>query len=169
MCFIFHKYIIAFSNFGNRRFRERKRPACTNRIYNGGMTYAGSTDAMERAARESGLPPRVVLVLARLDPLALGTALGLVCGFWLCLATIVLVVRGGPNAGQNLLLLSQYFPGFRVTPAGSAAAFAYGFLMAFLAGYGFARLRNFMLHTYLLYVRRRAEREALTDLLDRVI
>jgi hypothetical protein len=66
-------------------------------------------------------------------------------------------------------LLSQYFIGFRVTPAGSVAALLYGFLMAFLLGYGFARLRNFMLHSYLLYIRRRAERVALTDLLDRLM
>ena len=115
------------------------------------------------------MPPRVVLVLARLDPRALGIALGTVCGFWLWSATIILLIRGGANVGKNLSLLSQYFIGFRVTPAGSLAAFVNGFLIAFLVGYGFARLRNFMLHSYLLYIRRRAERVALTDLLDRLM
>jgi hypothetical protein len=95
-------------------------------------------------------------------------ALGAVCGFWLWLATVILLIRGGPHMGRNLSLLSQYFIGFRVSPGGSVAAFLYGFLIAFLAGYGFARLRNFMLQSYLLYVRRRAERSALTDLLDRL-
>jgi len=128
-----------------------------------------STHPLENAARESGLPPRVVLVLARLDPRALGIALGTVCGLWLWLATIILLIRGGANVGQNLSLLSQYFIGFHVTPAGSVAALLYGFLIAFLLGYGFARLRNFMLHSYLLYVRHRAERVALTDLLDRLM
>jgi hypothetical protein len=169
MRFISSKYIIAFQTFRNRWFGERKRPAGANRIYNGGMADVRPTDTMARAAQESGLPPRVILVLARLDPRALGIALGTVCGLSLWLATIILFIRGGANAGQNLALLSQYFLGFRVTPAGSAAAFAYGFLIAYLVGYVFARLRNFMLHTYLLYVRRRAEREALTDLLDRVM
>ncbi len=133
------------------------------------MVEVRSTHAVEKAAQESGLPPRVVLVLARLDPRALGIALGTVCGLWLWLATMILLIRGGANVGQNLSLLSQYFIGFRVTPGGSVAAFLYGFLIAFLVGYGFARLRNFMLHSYLLYVRRRAESVALTDLLDRLM
>ena len=133
------------------------------------MADMRSTHPLENAARESGLPPRVVLVLARLDPRALGIALGTVCGLWLWLATIILLIRGGANVGQNLSLLSQYFIGFHVTPAGSVAALLYGFLIAFLLGYGFARLRNFMLHSYLLYVRHRAERVALTDLLDRLM
>jgi hypothetical protein len=133
------------------------------------MADLRSTQPLEKAARETGLPPRVVLVLARLDPRALGVAAGTVCGLWLALATIILLVRGGVDIGRNLSLLSQYFIGFRVTPAGSVAAFLYGFLVGFLAGYGFARLRNCMLHSYLLYIRRRAERVALADLLDRVM
>jgi hypothetical protein len=124
------------------------------------------TRPLDEAAKQSHLPRKAVLVLAQLDARALGVACGLVFGLWLWLATIVLVLRGGPDVGRNLSLLSQYFVGFRVTPAGSVLALAYGCAAGFLAGYLFARLRNYVVHTYLLYLKRRAERAAMADMLD---
>jgi hypothetical protein len=152
-----------------RSLDERKGHDEANQIYNAGMTGIRPTKPVEEAAQSAGLPPRVVVVLAHLDPWALGVAGGTVCGFWLWLATVILLVRGGSTVGTNLSLLSQYFIGFRVTPLGSLAAFVYGFVTAFLIGYLFARLRNFMVHSYLLYLRRRAERAALSDMLDRLM
>ena len=130
----------------------------------------GPHTALEKSdeVEQFSLPPRAVLVLAQLDPRALGIAAGLLCGFLLWLATILLVLRGGVNVGRNLSLLSQYFTGFRVTPAGSLIGFLYGAVFGFLAGYLFARLRNLLIHSYLRFVRRRAERMAMSDLLDRL-
>jgi hypothetical protein len=124
---------------------------------------------IDEAAAQVHLPARAVLVLAHLDARALGLACGMVGGLWLWFATLVLLVRGGAQMGQNLSLLSQYFPGFSVTPAGSALALVYGGVAGFLAGYLFARLRNHMVRSYLLYLRHRAERAALADLLDRLM
>jgi hypothetical protein len=124
------------------------------------------THSLEEAAKQVKLPHKVVLVLAQLDARALGVACGLVLGLWLWLATIVLVIRGGPAVGRNLSLLSQYFVGFRVSLVGSVLALAYGCAAGFLAGYLFARLRNYAVHTYLLYIKRRAERAAMADMLD---
>jgi hypothetical protein len=107
--------------------------------------------------------------LAQLDPRALGIASGLMCGLWLWLATILLLIRGGDNVGRNLSLISQYFVGFSVTPAGSVLGFLYGALVGFVIGYSFARLRNLMVHSYLQVLRRRAERAELADLLDRIM
>ena len=151
------------------RGHERTTLGESNQSYNEGVTDTRFGQPIDETAERVHLPPRAVLVLAQLDPRALGLALGLVCGLLLWLATVILLVRAGPEMGQNLSLLSQYFIGFRVTPAGSALALCYGAAAGFLAGYLFARLRNLMVHSYMLYLRRRAERVALADLLDRLM
>ncbi len=148
---------------------ERIRSDEGDRIYNNVMLDERATQPVQEAARATGLSSRMVVVLAHLDPRAFGIAVGLVCGFWFWLATFVLLLRGGSQVGQNLILLSQYFIGFRVTPGGALVAFGYGALMGFLAGYLFARWRNFMMRAYLLFLRRRAERVAMADLLDRLM
>jgi hypothetical protein len=72
----------------------------------------------------------------RLNARAWGISVGLVCGLGLLIATNVLVIKGGPNVGQHLILLSHYFPGYRVTFVGSLIGFVY----AFVIGYGLGRL-----------------------------
>ena len=74
--------------------------------------------------------------IRRLNARAWGMAVGLVCGLGLLLATNILVIKGGPNVGQHLSLLSNYFPGYRVTFVGSLIGFVY----AFVIGYGLGRL-----------------------------
>lgn len=64
----------------------------------------------------------------------IGLVLGLLCGAVLFLATIWLVLKGGPNPGAHLGLLSQYFPGYDVTFVGSLIGFMYGFLAGFPSG-----------------------------------
>ena len=76
------------------------------------------------------------IAIRRLNARAWGIAVGLLMGGGLFLATIVLVVKGGPNVGQHLQLLSVYFPGYRVTALGSVIGFVYGFVV----GYGLGRL-----------------------------
>ena len=62
--------------------------------------------------------------------------MGLLLGGGLFLATNILVVRGGPNVGAHLGLLSIYLPGYRVSFVGSLIGFVY----AFVIGYGLGRL-----------------------------
>lgn len=64
----------------------------------------------------------------------IGLVFGLLCGVVLFLATIWLVLKGGPNQGAHLGLLSQYFPGYDVTFVGSFIGFIYAFLVGFLSG-----------------------------------
>lgn len=71
-------------------------------------------------------------VVRRLNSRAWGTSVGLVLGLTLLIATNVLVLKGGPNVGAHLRLLSNYFPGYRVTFVGSLVGFVY----AFVLGYG---------------------------------
>ena len=72
--------------------------------------------------------------VARLNAKLLGTVLGLIVGFGLFLATIILVLKGGPVVGPHLALLSQFFPGYSVTFLGSFIGFFYGFVIGFLIG-----------------------------------
>lgn len=81
------------------------------------------TEAMQRALR-------------RLNARAWGISLGLLLGLGLMSATLFLVIKGGPNVGQHLGLLGNYFPGYRVTVAGSLV----GFIYAFVLGYALGRL-----------------------------
>ena len=74
--------------------------------------------------------------IRRLNARAWGISVGLLLGGGLFLATIILVIKGGPNVGQHLGLLRAYFPGYRVTLAGSFIGFVYGFVI----GYGVGRL-----------------------------
>ena len=55
-------------------------------------------------------------------------------GGGLFLATIILVVKGGPNVGQHLQLLANYFPGYQVTVLGSFVGFVYGFVTGYAIG-----------------------------------
>ena len=90
---------------------------------------------------------------ARLDPVALGASLAVVCSSMLFLATIVLVLRGGQQVGSHLALLSQYLPGYRVTPAGSLTGACYAAAGAFVFGWIAGHLRNAFLSAYLWMVR----------------
>jgi tetrahydromethanopterin S-methyltransferase subunit G len=78
----------------------------------------------------------------RLSGSILGITLGLIVGLLLFVATNWLVLKGGENVGQHLMLLSQFFPGYRVTFAGSCLGLVYGFLTGFAAGWIIAMIYN---------------------------
>jgi hypothetical protein len=87
------------------------------------MDMSGNDIALEQA-------------IHRMNARAWGIAMGLVLGLGLLIATNVLVLKGGPDVGQHLSLLSNYFPGYSVTFVGSLIGFVY----AFVLGYGLGRL-----------------------------
>jgi len=72
----------------------------------------------------------------RLNARAWGIATGLLLGGGLFLATIFLVIRGGPMVGQHLSMLRAFFPGYSVTWLGAFVGFVY----AFVIGYGLGRI-----------------------------
>jgi hypothetical protein len=74
--------------------------------------------------------------LMRLNARAWGIATGLLLGGGLFLATAILVIRGGPMVGQHLVLISAFFPGYRVTWPGAFI----GFIYAFVVGYALGRI-----------------------------
>jgi len=72
--------------------------------------------------------------IQRLNERAWGIAVGLLGGLGLFTATNVLVIKGGPNVGQHLALVGQYFPGYRVTFLGSIIGFIYMFVLGYVLG-----------------------------------
>jgi protoporphyrinogen oxidase len=104
----------------------------------------------------------------KLDRLAFGLATGMATGLALLVATLAVVWRGGPHVLPQLGLLSQYFPGYRVSPAGALAGLAYGGLVGFAGGFCFAVIRNAALFITLALVRRRAEGLLLRHFLDHI-
>lgn len=72
--------------------------------------------------------------LLSLNARAWGIAFGLVLGGGLFLATMFLVVRGGPTPGQHLQLLGAFFPGYRVSVLGSFVGFVYAFVVGYALG-----------------------------------
>ena len=96
-------------------------------------------------------------VFAKLDRVSFGLSMGTVTGFILFLATLILVLKGGPLVGPKLQLLGQYFPGYSVTALGSLIGLCYGFVAGFSGGWGFAFLRNATMFLYMATIHRRAE------------
>ena len=118
------------------------------------------------AADTEALEGRITEIFPRLDGVALGVATGVMSGALLFLATLILVLKGGPVVGPTLGLLAQFLPGYRVTLAGSLVGLFYGALVGFLLGWGFAVLRNVVLLFSLAALRRRAKRQLLERVLE---
>jgi protoporphyrinogen oxidase len=105
---------------------------------------------------------------AKLDGVALGTALGLVSGVTLFLATAALLIKGGETVGPTLSLLSNYFVGFSVTWWGAVTGLLWATISGFVIGYTWAACRNWGIEAFAYIVRKRAEAEARRDLLGKV-
>lgn len=75
---------------------------------------------------------KLIRALSRRNALALSTAIGLLCGGGIFLATVILVLKGGPNPGPMLSHLRFYMPGFAVTWGGAFLGLFWGFLEGFV-------------------------------------
>ena len=74
-----------------------------------------------------------------------GVALGVLAALALFLATIVLVIRGGPQVGPHLSLLGIYLPGYEVTWSGAFIGAAYAFVIGYVAGRTTGTVYNWIL------------------------
>jgi hypothetical protein len=93
--------------------------------------------------------------VVRLRARILASVLGLIGGTGLFVATASLLIRGGPNVGQHLQLLSNYCPGYSVTWPGAFLGFFYGALYGSVAGYAIARIYNWIVDRQKRSARRR--------------
>ena len=101
------------------------------------------------APRSNGAPRRIeeqelLKEVIRLSRNVLGLTLGVLSASGIFLATNMLVLKGGPTVGTHLQLLNQYFPGYRVTFAGSFLGGLYGFVVGYLSGWIIAAVYNWV-------------------------
>lgn len=89
------------------------------------MTNSRTPDVTREAFKQT---------LLRLNARAWGIAVGLLMGLGLFLATIVLVLKGGPDVGAHLGLLGQLLPGYRVSVGGAFIGFGYLFVIGYAIG-----------------------------------
>ncbi len=127
-----------------------------------------SATAVRQPAQQD-LPAPATLAVGRLHPRAFGIASGIVAGIWMLLLTLSTYFFATMDARMFLGLLSQYLPGYRVTPPGALIGMAYGLIIGWVVAYLFAAARNGLILTYLRYLYRRVEQDRLSDLLDRMI
>ncbi len=85
-------------------------------------------------------------VVVRLNAKLMGIILGFILGAGLFLATNILVLKGGPVTGPHMGLLSQFFPGYRVTFLGSLIGFMYAFGTGFVIGSVLGAIYNRLAH-----------------------
>jgi len=71
-----------------------------------------------------------------------GIVLGIVAGLVIFIATNWLVIKGGPDVGTHLQLLSQFFIGYSVTFVGSLVGLLYGLLTGYAVGFLGAAIYN---------------------------
>ena len=69
-----------------------------------------------------------------LNAKVVGLTLGVIFGLGIFVATNWLVIKGGERVGPHLILLSQYFIGYKVTFLGSFIGAAYGFALGTICG-----------------------------------
>jgi hypothetical protein len=91
---------------------------------------------------EKALEEVVLTRLMRLNATVNGIVFGVIFGLVIFVATIWLVIKGGPVVGPNLSLLGQFFIGYDVSFIGSLIGFIYGFITGFIVGYFFAIVYN---------------------------
>lgn len=95
--------------------------------------------------KEKELEEVVFTRLMRLNATIFGIVFGLVFGLGIFIATIWLVIKGGPVVGPNLALLGHFFIGYDVTLSGSFIGLFYGLVFGFIIGYLIASLYNLIL------------------------
>jgi protoporphyrinogen oxidase len=107
-------------------------------------------------------------VFARLDPVALGTSVSIVCAVGLFLATAILLLKGGEVVGPTLGLLDNYLIGYSVTWTGAFVGLFEAGVIGFVLGVIVAWTRNLGMDAYAYLLRRRAVAEAEREVLDKV-
>ncbi|MCA9511627.1 MAG: hypothetical protein KC560_13040 [Myxococcales bacterium] len=83
--------------------------------------------------------PAVAGALVRLNAHVLGAVLALVLGASLFVATLVLLVQGGPQTGQMLSLLAYFFPGYGMSFGGAIVGGLWGALAGYVVGFAVGR------------------------------
>jgi hypothetical protein len=107
----------------------------------------------------------LTLAFAPLHKRVFGLALGLTFALLMAVATIVALLVD-PAEHLGLQLLAVYFHGYSVSWPGAVVGAAWAGMVGFVAGWFLAFCRNFVIATWLIYVRARANLRETRDFLD---
>ena len=80
--------------------------------------------------------------LVRIKAKALAVVCAVIGGLGLFVMTVWLVIKDGPQAGQHLQLLSNYFIGYSVTWPGAFVGLLYGAMTGGVVGWAIGRINN---------------------------
>jgi len=80
--------------------------------------------------------------IARIHAGVLALVFGLIGGFGLFAMTAWLILKGGPEVGPHLQLLSNYFPGYSVTWGGGILGLFWGMLIGGIVGWSIGQIYN---------------------------
>ena len=110
---------------------------------------AATLGGVESAFASNVVPARLArTITVRVDPLALGAALGIVTACLVFAATSFLMLTAGDEAATQLSLVSNYWPGYRATFAGSLLGALYGATTGAALGLVLAFLGNTVMSRY---------------------
>ena len=126
-------------------------------------------NSLEKSIRDdvgSELPSTSTYLFAPLDKRAFGAALGVAGAMSIAGLTILDLLV--PHPWHGLALLNQYFAGYSVSWTGALIGAAWGFAVAFCAGWLLAFVRNLTLALSLFMVRSRADLDEASDFLDHI-
>ncbi len=93
----------------------------------------------------------------KLDPVAMGVALGLAGGLGLFVATLLTMLMTVAGEEPGLWLLTQLFPFYSVNVSGAVIGFAYAFAIGFLLGWLASSVRNLSILVSLQAIEREAK------------
>ena len=121
------------------------------------------------AAIEASDPVAAVLrsAFAPLHKRALGLAVGMTAAVAVFAVTAFHIISR-PADGLTIELLVHYFYGYNTTWVGAIAGAWWAFFSGFVAGWFIAFVRNFMLATWMLIVKTKAELSQTRDFLDHI-
>jgi hypothetical protein len=108
-----------------------------------------------------------VLAFAPLHKRNFGIAIGVACAALIAATTLISVVVD-PSDQIGLRILRVYFRGYSVSWPGIVIGAAWAFAVGFVGGWFLAFSRNFVLATWLLYIRVRANLMQTRDFLDHI-
>ena len=121
--------------------------------------------ATEPKEEDVAIADVLTTAFARLDPVALGLAVGIVCGIGLFFATAVLLLKDGDIIGPRLKLLQHYLIGYRITWIGSLLGLMEATIVGYVIGHTCAWLHNTLISGYIFIVRLITEAKQRRDIL----
>ena len=129
-----------------------------------------NAEMTSHSARADEVPDVVTqeldLTFTPLHKRCLGMAVGAVLGVILFAATLIHLIRMGPDDPYPIVLLSQYLPGYRVSLGGAFIGLGWGFWVGFVTGWFFAFARNLCMAATSFWFRARAELQQGVSFLD---